>query len=91
MNLPDNQINKPYILISKDVDVPITGVEKEMIEKSINENYKFIKVEDKMIMLAFISSIIPISDYKAKNIGGNYCPKHKDNFVPKNKTCGYCG
>ena len=50
----------------------------------------YFDIDNSRIMMSQIKEVLPASDYKKTVGGGYYCPKHPENFVPKNKSCGYC-
>lgn len=79
-----------YYIRTYDRDIFVTKDQKSKVEQAIDNSSKYFKINDSLVMISQIKEIIPSSEYMKSPKGGYYCPNHKDNFVPKGKTCGYC-
>lgn len=87
-----NQLAKQgFYIRTYDRDIFITKEQHNLITSSLNDDTKYIEIGDILIMLHQIKEILPASEYKKSATGGYYCARHPENFVPKSKTCGYCG
>ena len=74
-----------------DRDIFITKQQCEVLYKSMDSGISYFDIGDTRIMMHQVKEILPSSEYNKSPKGGYYCPKHPDNFIAKNKTCGYCG
>ena len=84
---------KGYYLRTFDRDIFVTKKQKEAIQSALDGDRKYLVLgeEQHVIMLNQVKEIVPAFEYKKTQLGGFYCSKHPDNFVPKGKRCGHCG
>ena len=86
-----NEIARPgFYIRTYDRDIFITEAQHSTIMSELNGDTKHIEIGNTLIMVNQIKEIIPSDEYHKSVTGGYYCHRHKDNFVPKGKTCGYC-
>lgn len=79
-----------YYVRTYDRDIFITEQQKEILYQAMDSGSKYFDVDDNRIMMSQVKEVVKSSEYEKSAKGGYHCPKHPDNFVPKNKSCGYC-
>ncbi|HMT18570.1 MAG TPA: hypothetical protein PKD15_00880 [Candidatus Saccharibacteria bacterium] len=89
----NNKVAQPgYYLRTYDRDIFITKQQKDVLYKAMDNGAEYLDLkDDHRIMLNQVKEIVPAFEYKKTQLGGFYCSKHPDNFVPKGKRCGHCG
>lgn len=74
-----------------DRDIFITEAQKEVLYAAMDNGISYFDIDNTRVMVSQVKEVVPSSEYSKSVSGGYYCPKHPDNFVPKYKTCGFCG
>lgn len=73
-----------------DRDIFITEEQCKILYQAMDKGASYFDIDNTRIMMHQVKEVVPSSEYVKSAKGGYYCPKHPDNFVPKNKNCGYC-
>ena len=71
----------------------LTEQEAELVEKALLAGSKYIKLETLFFATHQFSKLINGADYESferRKHGETYCEKHAQ-WIPKGKSCGYCG
>lgn len=79
-----------YYIRTYDRDIFVTENQKEVLYNAMDAGVTYFDIDNSRIMMSQIKEVIPSGEYNKSVSGGYYCPKHPTNFVPKNKSCGYC-
>ncbi len=79
-----------FYLITYKRDIFLTSQQRQSLLEAINQDEKFIIIDDILIMLNQVREVVPSAEYKKTQSGGHYCSRHPENFVTKGKSCGYC-
>lgn len=79
-----------FYLITYKRDIFLTSQQRQSLLEAINQDEKFIIIDDILIMLNQVREVVPSVEYKKTQGGGHYCNRHPENFVPNGKSCGYC-
>lgn len=73
-----------------DRDIFITKEQCDVLYKAMDSSLSYFDINSTRIMMHQIKEVLPSAEYAKSATGGHYCHRHPENFVPKNKSCGYC-